>query len=114
MACIVAMKICIAAMLRDSSATTPARESSVSSWPENAEESSNEVEGGGAAVTAGATEEAGGCVEDGRGPDIADTRCYVAARIERGEMGKQRLFACYSTRGYCSRRMLWWRLGLRG
>ena len=101
-------------MLRDSSATTPARESSVSSWPENAEESSNEVEGGGAAVTAGATEEAGGCVEDGRGPDIADTRCYVAARIERGEMGKQRLFACYSTRGYCSRRMLWWRLGLRG
>jgi len=34
-------------------------------------------------VTAGATEEAGGCVEDGRGPDIADTK-LIGLRILPG------------------------------
>jgi len=46
--------------LHDSSATTPARESSVSGWPDDAEESSDEAEGGGAAMAAGAVEEASG------------------------------------------------------
>jgi len=86
-------------MLCNSLATTPTRESSVSCWLKDAEESSNKAEGSGATMVAGATKEASGCVEDGRGLGISDTRCYVVGRIERGEMGKQRLLVCYSAHG---------------